>query len=364
MLEEKYRKAYDSVKPSQELLNRTIQEALYAAKQRRAVKVKTAAAAAAVCLCFAVSLPVCARHIPAFYKVLESISPRLADRLVPIERSSISRGIVMEVEGIHLEGGKAEILVSFRDEEGSGQDLINGEADISRSFGLADYLGEGTIGGCSYLTYDDETGKAYFKADIQKAGTQSVSEFQGDKLTFSVNGILCGIISEQRSIDLSGCADSAALKSVPVSGRSGSLDPLPEVLQGQRGNSEDPRPSHRVLDMTEISRCAGDDFTMTGIAYMDGVLRVQICMGDNMHANRHVQPFLTDGEGNERHEDYSVSWSEDVGDTRYQFYEYWFVEEIGDLGEYSMYGIFHDSGEYVQGDWSVTFRVGAVTLYG
>ena len=46
-----------------------------------------------------------------------------------------------------------------------------------------------------------------------------------------------------------------------------------------------------------------------------------------------------------------------VGDTRYQMYEYWFLEDITDIADYSMYGIFHYSGDFVEGPWHVTFRV-------
>lgn len=61
--------------------------------------------------------PVCAANSPAFHKIVEYLSPALADKLVPIEESSTSQGITMQVEAIHLEGNEAEIIVSFRDAE-------------------------------------------------------------------------------------------------------------------------------------------------------------------------------------------------------------------------------------------------------
>lgn len=102
---------------------------------------------------------------------------------------------------------------------------------------------------------------------------------------------------------------------------------------------------------------ATDDFTITGIAYQDDILRVQICMGDNSAADRHVQPFLVDSEGEERHEDCSVSWYEEIDGVRCQFYELWFFGPIENLEQYRMYGIFHNSGELIEGDWKVTFRL-------
>ncbi len=67
-----------------------------------------------------------------------------------------------------------------------------------------------------------------------------------------------------------------------------------------------------------------------------------------------------DAAGNEYCADFSVSWQEEIGETGYQFYEYWFINKIEnreDLENYSMYGIFHNSGESVEGQWTVTFRV-------
>lgn len=64
---------------------------------------------------------------------------------------------------------------------------------------------------------------------------------------------------------------------------------------------------------------------------------------------------FVDEEGNERHEDHSVSWQEEVGDTSYQVYEYWFIGPFNDLENYRIYGIFHGSGEHIERDWRVEF---------
>ncbi len=359
MIEAKYRKAYDNIKPSEGLLNDTILEALCAGAQKKARGARLAVTAAAAALCLFLSLPAAAAHIPGFYRIIEAISPRLADSLVPVERSSTRKGVTMEVEAISIDGAAAEIMISFRDEEGSGQDLIHGKVEVLSGFWLEDYSGESNVGGCSFLGYDEESGKAYFKVDVSKVSVQEGEAFHGDKLVFTLDEIFCEISDEERSIDLTECLESAATKSAAISGVgiSNGAGDLPESMQRQPGDAEDPRPLYRVMDLADAGNCAADDFTVTGTAYMDGVLRLQICLGDTQHANRYVQPFLVDAAGNERHQDYSVGWSEKVGDYRYHFEEYWFVGGIGNLEEYSMYGIFHNSGESIKGDWSVTFRL-------
>ncbi len=355
MFENRYKKAYDAVRPSQEILTETIKKTqeVKTMHQRRIV-MKTAVIAAALFVCVFVSVPVFADRVPAFYQVIEFLSPALADRLVPIEKSSSSQGITMEVEAIDLQGKDAEIIISLRDDETSQKDQIHGQADLFDSYRLYDFANDNIVGGCSFLTYDEETGKAYFKVTVQ-----SNHAYRADKLHFSVREIVCDKFSETRNLDISQAVDFAETKRVTASGGSGIMeeDALPDALKRVPGTENDPRPGYMVLDMADVKDCAPDDFTVTGMAYMDGVLRVQICMGDNWHTDRHVQLFLKNTDGEERNNDRSVSWHEDIGDTSYQFYEFWFLEDMGSVEDYSMYGIFHSSGSSVTGDWNVTFRV-------
>lgn len=364
MFAEKYKKAYDSITPSPE----KYQEVMICAQEAQSASgegtVNTAenkkfraagpAAAAVILFCIFSVLPVCAANSPAFYRVVEFISPALADRLVPVEKSSTSQGITMEVEAIDLQGNEAEIIVSMRDAEDSPVDRIHGQVDLFDSYHLFDYGSEMTVGGCSFLTYDEDTGKAYFKITTQTSGT-----YRADKLCFSVREILCDKSSENRGIDLTGIEQPVPTRMEELNGIGGVMekDSLPDSLAMTNGTQEDPRGRSSVMDLMRAKDCASDDFTVTGAAYMDGVLRLQICMGDNRHADRHVQPFLVDAAGEEKHEDFSVSWSETVGDARYQFYEYWFIGDLEKLEDYSMYGIFHNSGESIEGQWEVTFRI-------
>lgn len=358
MFREIYKNAYDKITPPPELVADTISKARAGgrASVRHRFAVRSSLAAAAAVLCLVMAVPVCAAHIPAFYQIVEFISPAIADRLVPIEKSCTSKGITMQVEAIDIEGNEADIILSLRDAEGSGQDLVHGVMDLYDSYGLSDYTNDSVIGGCRFLTYEEAEDKAYFQVMVQ-----ADSAFQSDKLQFRVNSVLCNKYEETRDVDLSGIVREAKTKVVMLSGGGGLLlleeEKLPDSLKEIPGTQEDPRSGANVLDLMSVSDCAADDFTVTGIAYMDGALRVQICMGDNLESDRHVELFLRDQDGNERYEDRSVSWDEMVGDTRYQMYEYWFLEDITDIADYSMYGIFHYSGDFVEGPWHVTFRV-------
>jgi len=357
MFKESYKNTFDRITPSEELVKSTIDKMAETKGRKKAGalwKPILAATAASVCI-FSV-IPACARQIPSFYNVVEYISPWLADRLVPIEKECTKAGITMEVEAIDLSGGEAEIIVSVRDAEDSAEDKISGQIDLYDSYHLSDYMQhESVIGGCSYLTYEEESGKAYFKVTVQ-----AEEEFHADKLQFYVGEILCEMTNEEKEIPLSGLLNSVEMKRVTLSGGGGIIpsEELPDSLQNISGNADDPRPSSRVMDLADAADLPADDFTVTGMAYVDGVFRLQICMGDTSHCDRHVLVSLTDADGNEINEDHSVSWHEEVGDTRYQFYEYWFVREIPDFEGYSLHGVFHSTGGNVKGPWEVTFRLG------
>ena len=355
MFEDAYKKAYTLVVPSQEIIHKTIELAGNAGGMRKKRMIlKVAAAAAVVFLGAFMAVPVCAARVPAFYRVIEFLSPALSDRLVPVEKSSSSQGITMEVEAVDLQDNEAEIIISLRDDETGSEAHIHGPADLFDSYSLSDYANESIVGGCSFLTYDEETGKAYFKVTVQ-----SDHAYQKDKLHFSVREILCNKFSERKEIDLSEVSDFAETKRVTVSGRGGLVEQeeLPDALKSVPGTQDDPRPGNMVLDLADVGDCASDDFTVTGMAYMDSVLRVQICMGDTWHTDRHVELFLKDASGQEKYADCSVSWHEEIGDTSYHFYEFWYLEYIDNMEDYSMYGIFHTSGESVEGKWDVVFRV-------
>ena len=407
MFAEQYRRAYDEVTPSQEMVAAVlrqareaqtlrkngevsyVEEALigetrvgcrmkqdirrcrekedirrsrgteYARKGRiwRRSVIITAAVILVASLGLFTALPVCAAHIPAFYRVIEYLSPALADRLIPVEKSSSSQGITMEVEAVDLQADMAEIIVSVRADEGSAFDRIHGPVDLFDSYHLTGFASSHVSGGCHFLTYDEETGRAYFKVTVQTDGAD-----WSEKLRFSVREILCNKTKERRTIDLSDVHESVETRLVRLSGTGGMMEEadLPDSLKRVSSTQEDPIGQQAVLDLMAVEDCSADDFTVTGAAYIDGVLRMQICMGDTHHADRHVEEFLVDAAGNEQHADYSVSWQEEIGDTSYQFYEYWFIdkiEDVEDLGNYTMYGVFHNSGESVEGQWEVTFRV-------
>lgn len=366
MFQENYKKAYDAIAPDNALVEKMLlltegeaEQEKKAAKSRLTCVVRpmlTVAAAVGVFMTI-VSLtimPVLAANIPAVYRFLQGISPALADFFVPIEKSCTKKGVTMQVESVYVEGNRAEVYISFQDAEYDGN-VIDGEIDLWTGYGLQSKTGCSVIGGHSFAGYDAETGKSYWKVSLQ-----GWDDFKTDKLTFYVYSILSSISEEERELDLEEALTEVEFKNVTLSGGSWTAWAESTGYSIQRTDEErreDPRPVAAVMKVKPAGECLADGFTVTGIVFLDGNLRVQICMGDQSRAVRHVSLFLTDEDGNERICDNSVVWKESWEGVSYTFYEYVFTDVEADTDAYALYGLFCEESGYVEGDWSVTFTL-------
>lgn len=352
-----YQAAYNRIEPDKSVINR-IAEELEDNRQQKMYTFTTMVMrpVATVCVVMLIlsmtALPVAAKTIPYVYGIIEKYAPSLADFVLPEEVSDTRAGITMQVEAINVEEHEADILVSFSDAEGSDKDLIKGKVDLYDSYHLRSYGASCNIGGCSFLEYDEATDKAYFKIDVSGDGV-----FDKGKLKFCVRRLLTNLSEEKRTINLTDLVKNPTMKSVTLNGRGGFGDRA--VIEKYMGGSteEDPRPTAQVLDLQRLEEGLTDALTVTGVAYSDGILRVQSCRGNLSEADRHMQPFIIDSAGNERHNDFSVGWQETVNGERLSFDEHWFLVEESELEQLQMYGIFWITDGNVEGDWEVTFKV-------
>lgn len=356
MFREDYKAAYDGVKVKEQLKRQMMSESETKNKLKRTRPFAAAITMAAmVMICVFVVIPVGAAGIPAFYRIVESISPSLADTLVPIEEECTDNGIVMRVEAVSIEGKHGEIVVSFRDEE--GYDRIRGKVDLYDRYRLVSRDGKSNMGGCSFLTYDEEEQKAYYKIDVW-----ADEEFDKAKMTFYCDEILCEVTRTEQEIDLSVMRTDFSTKEVAINGGSWGADTndvrdaFDDTVSGEKAG-DDPRPVYKVLDVESTENYKRDELTITGIAYKNNLLRVQVCRGDLSHADRHVSCKLLDADGNEVPGMGSVGWSEEIDGVRYFLDEVWFPVQPETLEGCRLTGTFFTSGESVEGDWKVTFRM-------
>ena len=338
MFQDEYKKAYNQIEISQikvgELQkrldgNRKVKENYYRIMKPIAVSV------ASLCLFFIVALPILAEQIPAVYRVIQKFAPDMVEYILPEEFTCTNSDITLQVEAVNVEGNTAEIILSFKDAEGSKKNQIDGKMDLYDSYRMINYGENMQIGGCSFLEYDALEDKAYFKVDI----TSDIA-FQRDKVKIVVNQLLTRYENEEHEIHLEEMIENPEEKTVQCSG-----------ISGVTGRTA------RVMDLAEQNADIADELYVAGVSYDEGVLRVQQCRGNFQNADRHIRLYLKDQEGNERIPDASVSWQEERGGEKVLFEETWFMISEQELKMCELYGVFYISDNSVNGAWEVVVNL-------
>ncbi|MCM1261496.1 MAG: hypothetical protein NC313_02145 [Butyrivibrio sp.] len=349
-----YKKAYEHISPSSDYIKGIIDKVNDKKRAKKAAHILTAryvmAAGVIVILLFVSVLPAAARTFPAVYNIIEKYAPMLADFVVPIDVESTSRGITMQVEAIDIKDNAAEIIVAFRDAQGSGKDLIKGSIDMYDSYYLQSYGASYDIGGCFFLEYDEQEDKAYFKISLSTDG-----KYDNGKASFGVRQLLTTAAKEERPIDLSNIIKNPQTKAVSLNGRSGMNDSDAFNKYETEPVDGSPLKGWTVMDITEIDESMIESLTVTGVGYADGILRVQVCRGNFKDADRHARLFLIDSRGEEQCSDVSFMWHEEVNGETVIVNEDWFVVDEGELDKIQMYGVFYAKENSVNGNWKVTF---------
>lgn len=348
----KYQRAYEGIVPSADAVDSICNKLEKRSRKQQRGAASIIRSAAAVCISMVLLsvtfLPVMAKSIPAVYNIIEKYAPALTDFVLPVKKSDTSHGITMQVEAVHVEENTAEMIVSFFDAEGNGKDLINGKIDMYDSYDLQSYGADCEIGGCSFLEYDREEGKAYFKIDVTTDG-----KFDGGKLRLSVHQILVQSSEEKQWISLENLIKNPETRLVPLNGTSGSWNQ--EEIVNYIGLSEDGlRSEVLVMSIVKADKSMAETLIVTGVGYRDGILRIQTCRGNFSDADRHMRAFLVDSEGNERENDFSITWQEEADGERLLFDEAWFIVEESELQNIRLYGIFYMTEGNVEGNWEVT----------
>lgn len=339
-MNEKAKKLYEGITNIDDDL---IEEA-YAYKERvkpKRIMKRLAAVAACLCLCAGASLPVmAATGNEKAYEALYKVSPAIAQKLKPVNQSSESKGIRMEVESASIDGNEAEILVSFQDLE---RDRIDKSLDLFDSYRINEP--HDSTSGCVFHSYDEKTGKAMFLLSIAYDDGENI---EGDKVTFSVDRLLINkdeTKCELSMIDMSSLEEAAETYNPEKYGVA--YDPAMEGWDWEEQKVLVPNENNAV----EI--CGGIYFTGAGL--VDGVLHIQMKYEDFYNTDNHGFIALKDAKGN------IVECKQSVGFTDAQdvdgYDEYLFDIPAEDLKDYVVVGEFVSSGGLIHGDWEITFPV-------
>ena len=352
--QDNYKEAYNKLTPGEECVRRLKKASMEKRGTKRWHSFKPGIAVLCVlCMVTVLSTPVLAGVGDLAYEKIAEIAPGLADYILPVKLADTKMGITMQVEAMQVEGNTGELVVSFADEEGSGKDLISGKVDMYDSYNLKSYGSDSNVGGCSFIEYDEETGKAYFKINVS-----SENEFDETKLKFSVRQLLVDDKEYEMWLDTNMLVMNPPLKVSALNGKSGGAAALETLTENFYKTEESfPLYSSEVMDLVDLDESMKDSIQVTGLGYANGILRVQICRGTFDNADRHAVVYVVDEEENYRDYDVSVSWQENLDGEKLLFDEQWFVVSEEELENLQLYARLYETDGSIEGNWRVTVNL-------
>lgn len=368
MFKDNYSNLYNQIRPSEELINTTLERTQKVEKVRQKTIYKhrrVLLAAAVVCLCAIImATPVFAVSNDFVYSVMYQISPQMAQFFTPIQKSCEINGVEMSVLSCYIHDDTADIYVSMRD---VGANIVDESLDLFDSYSINTPFD--STAHCENVKYDESSRTATFLITISQWDKQ---EIVGDKLTFTVRSLLYGKKEYQNyiaPIDLSNAEKSPETQKQEVFYNcSGFGDTSMEVLAEQDTYNN-------ATDFGKMS--------FSAIGYIDGCLHIQMKYEDYAENDNHCWIYLhdkredyseykdddlTDGynsqgfyEPDDLYNEYSVTWYDK--NTKYieTVYEpnsdYSTNQFIKEIASYEICGDFYTTKDAYHGNWKITFPI-------
>lgn len=365
MFQDKYRKMMEQIVPDEAVVENVlleIEEQEYRNNRKHGetwkrlgkTAVSLAAGICAVIFLLSCSLTALAGNHVGAYELLYLLSPKAAQFFMPVQKVSEKNGIRMEVISAYIHEQTAEIYIAMEDLEG---DRIDESTDLYDSYSI--HRPFPAMGSCRKAEYDPESGRVLFLITVSEWGKQNI---EGEKMTFSVREFM----SHQTEYEY-----------LPMVGDLTTADREPEMadrfLDGvgrgreqQEGDTLIDRNTLKVLppgegapiEMTDENgqRVTVEGIELSGMAYTDGMLHVQIKIKNMFDNDNHGFIYLRNKQGKELDYYYHVSYQEQEADgstTGYQEFTFQVTEE--ELGDYGMIGHFWVTGNHTKGPWQVVF---------
>lgn len=308
---------------------------------------------AVLCVCFVFSMRVVAGAVPEVYELLYLVSPGTAQYFMPVQKVSENEGIRMEVVSAYIHDNVAWVYITMEDLEG---DRVDHTIDLYDSYSIHQPFS--AMGHCQRVGFDEETGKAMFLIRITQWEDQQI---QGKRITFSVREFMSRKVEYEYLpvvTDLTLADRGAQLTGRWINGRGYGR------ITGQEGE-DIPREELRMLSpgagsslqliCEDGSEVTLDEVQLSGLAWSDGLLRVQLRYLHLFQNDNHGYLQLVDQNGELEDYLYSVSFQEKEGQEYTGYEEYVFRVEEEELGQYQLAAHLWITGEHVEGPWQVTF---------
>jgi len=341
MFKKSYKKIYDQISPSEQLLSDTMASRRISRKTERyftPLYRKPVFASVAIMLCLIVSVPVLAATVPAVNNILYQISPATAQFFKPVQESDVNSGIKMEVVSAYVHGNVAEIYVTLQDLE---ENRIDATTDLFDSYSIRRPFDSSAT--CQLIGFEESTNTAMFLISITEWGNKNIT---GDKITFSVREFISDLhIYSDMQVTLDLSSVTTASNTVPMPNEHGF------------GGSYD---FQNLANPTVLSHSLPISFgvegiDITGMGYIDGMLHIQTFVGNILENDNHGYFYFKDKDSSKILDIHSLSFNEYQNGEMARYNEYVFDIPQSELGQYDLYGNFSVSGIYTSGPWQVTF---------
>lgn len=300
MLKEDYINAYEQVRADEDSIERIMKNA-YEKKNKNIVQKLR---------------PIVVMMIAVFAIILGTQIPAYAEVYIP-ENAAVSKdGVVMKVEKVRFHGRELVVDVSFANE--AGADFVNGETEYDWGdvcVEINDVKAHNTS--FDILKYDEEEGKLYVRYEILR---HTAKIYVGAPMKISVNG-MCISRNWQETFDVTVKTNPATREvKLPVG-----------LFESDIVKTESKAYPYMVsvLDETPLSEINPDKAAITGAAYMDGMLRVQVCYGESKYFKDGTKiatlSRYEDGKEIFPTDDEQIHWYEQIDDKWVMFMEYYYI---------------------------------------
>lgn len=353
-MEQLFHKMNDQVTPNPRLKAAVMEKVT----PRKRLHFRPLTAVAAMLAVLLMATPVMAAYVEPINELLYQVSPEMAERFTPIQKSSVKNGIKMEVISASVHGNVAEMVVSFEDLEGNRitNDFMP-EFEIRHYSPFMTLVSGMRVEGLTddYSGYDPETGKATYLLTFHCL-EQNLAELFDNKISLISENGYRRLPSETFNFPLE--LTDTEIMTVQVE-RGYPTDHVPEVPfdgfgTGARGDNEEwnRRTEYNILTPGETALELTMGAEITGIAFVDGQLHVQSRDLSNIVG---CDVILVDQKGNRIEPSVYTTFTIDKGEDRGFYKEEVFDITEAEMGNYTL-EIAVNASERIDGPWKVTFE--------
>lgn len=305
----------------------------------------------AVILCITLSTTVVAANLPSFHKLLSIVSPQIFDNLRPVEISTESNGIKMEVVAAMNDDEMAVVYLTM-------QDLTSDRID--KNIDLYNY----NITGASEFTHEivdyDTTTKT---ATIRMTATGG-QDFNGKKINLSISSFLTGNKKFDKfntNVNLADVLPAVKTTQLNMSRIPGGGGDMFNDLQA-KGKIDILKPDEMNIALPEIGFAY-----ISNIGFIDDKLHVQVKWtkkeAENSNIDDHGSFSLITTDNKTIYPTNVNFGADEYGNTKYgnEYSEYIFDVSPQMVSDYSLVGEHFETNEnYIEGDWQASFTIEAV----